>query len=367
MYDTTVKFPFPAAHCRVIAGQNAVRQLRSVVSKIGCSTMFIVTDRNVHKHYESQVRGFLKGVRCPGDILVLPAGERTKSYRYQLKIHEWLLEKGADRESILIGVGGGVICDITGFAAATFMRGIRHILVATTLVAQIDAAIGGKNGINLPAAKNMVGTIKQPVSVIADSMFLRTLRPQHFKEGMAELVKMALIKSASLGKMITRYQSGHAEDREELISRIIEQGVKLKLDVVRQDPFESGLRRILNFGHTTGHALEVLGNYRRMTHGKAVACGMLVALELSKRLCSLDDETVAWGVERIRELYPSFPIGGISPDGVWAVIKCAKKRVRAQVRFVLLESFAKPVIHTVTERQFRALFDRVTKSWSGKP
>ncbi len=367
MYDTTVKFPFPAAHCRVIAGQDAARKLRSVVSKIGCSSMFIVTDRNVHKHYESQLRGYLKGVRCPGDILVLPAGERTKSYRYQLRIHDWLLEKNADRESILVGVGGGVICDITGFAAATFMRGIRHTLIATTLVAQIDAAIGGKNGINLPVAKNIVGTIKQPVSVIADSMFLRTLELQHLKEGMAELVKMALIKSASLGKLITRYQSGNAEDREELISRIIQQGVKLKLDIVRKDPFESGHRRILNFGHTTGHALEVLGKYRHMAHGKAVACGMLVALDLSKRLCSLDDETVAWGVERIRELYRSFPIAGIFPDGVWEVIKRDKKRVREQVQFVLIESFAKPVIHTVTERQFTSSFDAVTKSWSGKP
>lgn len=365
MYDTTVKFPFPAALCRVIAGQDAASQLRSVVGKIGCSTMFIVTDRNVHEHYEPQLRGYLKSVRCPGDILVLPAGEKTKSYRYQLRIHDWLLEKGADRESILVGVGGGVICDITGFAAATFMRGIRHILVATTLVAQIDAAIGGKNGINLPAAKNIVGTIKQPVSVIADSMFLKTLRPQHFREGMAELVKMALIKSASLGKLITRYQSGNSEDRQELISRIIQQGVKLKLDVVRKDPLESGLRRILNFGHTTGHALEVLGKYRQMTHGRAVACGMLVALDLSKRLCSLDDETVSWGVERIRELYRSFPIAGISPHGVWEVIKRDKKRVRKQVQFVLLKSLAKPVIHTVTERQFRASFDRVTKLWSG--
>jgi 3-dehydroquinate synthase len=367
MYDTTVKFPFPAAHCRLVAGQGAASKLRSVVSKVGCSTMFIVTDRNVNKHYESQLREYLNGVRCPGDILVLPAGERTKSYRYQLKIHDWLLKKGADRESILIGVGGGVICDITGFAAATFMRGIRHALIATTLVAQIDAAIGGKNGINLPAAKNIVGTIKQPVSVIADSMFLRTLRSQHLREGMAELVKIALIKSASLGKLITHYQSSHAEDREELISRIIQQGVKLKLDVVRKDPFESGLRKILNFGHTTGHALEALGKYRQMTHGRAVACGMLVALELSRRLCSLDDETVAWGTKRIRELYRSFPIAGISPDGVWEVIKRDKKRVREQIRFVLLESFAKPVIHTVTERQFRSSFDRVTKSWSGKP
>ena len=367
MYDTMVRFAFPAAHCRVIAGQDAARKIRSVVSEIGCSSMFIVTDRNVHEHYESQLMGHLKGVRRPGDILVLPAGERTKSYRYQRRIHEWLLEKGADRESILVGVGGGVVCDITGFAASTFMRGVRHILVATTLLAQIDAAIGGKNGINLPASKNIVGTVKQPVMVIADSMFLRTLRPHHLKEGMAELVKMALIKSTSLGKLITRYQSDHTEDRKELISRIIQQGVKLKLDVVRKDPLEIGLRKILNFGHTTGHALEVLGNYRRMTHGRAVACGILVALELSMRLCSLDRETVDWGVERIRRLYRSFPIAGISSREIWDVIKRDKKRVREQVHFVLLEDFAKPVIHTVTERQFRSSFDRVIKSWSGKP
>jgi 3-dehydroquinate synthase len=323
-----------------------------------------VTDRNVYKHYASDLRRILGAVRCPVQTLVLPSGERTKNHRQQMRIHEWLISHGADRASVLIGVGGGVVCDISGFAAATHMRGIRHILVATTLVAQIDAAIGGKNGINLSASKNIVGTTKQPISVIADPLFLSTLKPRHFKEGMAELVKIALIRSAALGRLISRHQSGHDDDPEELLSRIIERGIKLKLDVVRSDPYEAGLRKILNFGHTTGHALEVLGNYRRFTHGKAVACGMLVALELSRKLCSLDSRTVAWAEERIRGLYRSFPIADIDKRDVWSVIKRDKKRIRRRVQFVLLESLAVPAVRTVTEPEFRYAYSKVAKSWS---
>ena len=356
MYDSTVKFSRPPAQCKVIVGTQAVQRLQDIVNELYCSAAFIITDKNVYRHYELYLKRLTRSMSCPANIYILPAGERTKSYSYQIKIHNWLLEQGADRESVIIGIGGGVICDISGFAAATFMRGVSHILVPTTLLAQVDAAIGGKNGINLPSAKNIIGTVKHPLAIIADPDFLNTLRSWHFKEGLSELVKIALVKSKSLGTLLDRFLSVKMKGNNELLLRIIEQGIKLKLDVVKHDPYEKGPRRILNFGHTTGHALEALGNYRAMPHGKAVALGMLVALRLSEKLCSLDPETAKWGESQIHKLYRLFPVAGISTDDVWRVIRSDKKRKGHKVQFVLLESYAKPVIHTVAAKEFRNAF-----------
>jgi len=365
VFDTTVRFSSPHSTCRVMAGSGASENIAAFVNEIGCSSAFVVTDKNVYRHHGRLLRSLLKNIKCPSAMHVIPAGERTKSYRYQIEIHKWLLDSGADRNSMLIGVGGGVVCDIVGFAAATYMRGISHILVPTTLVAQVDAAIGGKNGINLPNAKNMIGAVKQPLSIIADPLFLATLKREHFREGMSELVKMALVRSRKLAGLLDSLRETGTDGGESVLPRIIADGIKLKLEIVKRDPFESGLRKILNFGHTTAHALEVLGSYRRrMPHGKAVAFGMLVALELSQKLCSLSAGTTVWGHDQIRSLYKSFPIADSSPDAVWEVISRDKKRVGRDIQFVLLESFAKPVLRTVSRREFSRAFMNVSKSWS---
>lgn len=362
MYDTVIRFPSPENRCRLIAGVDSVRKIGDVLGEVDYSSAFVITDRNVHRFHERRI----ETIKGKSRILILPSGETTKNYRMQAVIQSWLLKKGADRQSILIGIGGGVMCDIVGFAAATFMRGIRHALIPTTLVAQIDASIGGKNGINLPNAKNIVGTIRQPVSIVVDPTFLETLLPRHMKEGMSELIKMALIRSRKLSRQIESYQSTRGKSADDLIADMVEQGVRLKLDVVRKDPHEKGLRKILNFGHTTAHALEVLGRYGRMTHGRAVAFGMLVALELSEKLCSLDRQTIDEAETIIRSLYRSFPVQKFSSNDVWDVIKRDKKRVEQQVQFVLLESMAKPVVRDVMKSEFSKAYTAVLKQWSSR-
>ncbi|MFH1893566.1 MAG: 3-dehydroquinate synthase [Candidatus Zixiibacteriota bacterium] len=365
MFDTDATFSFPHSTCRIMAGSGAPETIAAFVNKIDCSSAFIVTDKNVYRHHGHLLRSLLQNIECPSAMHVIPAGEMTKSYRYQIEIHKWLLDSGADRNSVLLGAGGGVVCDLVGFAAATFMRGISHILIPTTLVAQVDAAIGGKNGINLPNAKNMIGTVKQPLSIIADPLFLSTLKREHVREGMSELVKMALVRSRKLAGLLDSFREAGTGGGDSFLPRIIEVGIRLKLEIIKRDPFESGLRKTLNFGHTTAHALEVIGSYRRrMPHGKAVAFGMLVALEMSQKLCSLSDETRIWGHDQIRSLYKSFPIADSSPEAVWEVISRDKKRVGRDIQFVLLESFAKPVLRTVNRREFSRAFMKVSKSWS---
>ncbi len=362
MSSLTIKFSCKAVSCRVEVDHGVAGLVPSIVKDSGCSSAFVITDKNLVHYQGSYFDRVIKRHRGSAKMLVLPPGESTKSYRTQMRIHRWLLDNGADRGSILIGVGGGVICDIVGFAAATFMRGIDHILVPTTLLAQVDAAIGGKNGINLADAKNMIGTVKQPMSILVDPEFLTTLSRAHFTEGLSELLKMALIKSRKLRSLFSRYQKSSDQT---ILLQMITEGIRSKLDVVRKDQYESGLRMVLNFGHTTAHALEVFARYKRsMPHGRAVAAGMLVALELSRKLCSLDEKTFQWGHDQIAQLYRNFPMETAATGSLWDIIGRDKKRTGAGVNFVLLKSMFQPIVRPISKRDFKSAYTAVTKRWS---
>ncbi len=367
MLDRKITFGRSTEVCRVIVKQGAANELDSILRAISSESRYLIADKNVERLHRPFFDRALDSAFTRSRLLTLPAGETTKNPKTQLQIHEWLLKNGASRASLVVGVGGGVICDLAGFAAATFMRGIQHAFVPTTLVAQIDAAIGGKNGINLPSAKNMVGTVKQPKFVIVDPAFLCTLPAERLREGMAELLKIALVRSKQLGKQLDgMLSSGNPEEQARALAKSTELGVSLKLDIVRKDPLEKGLREILNFGHTTGHALEALGQYGRgIPHGKAVAFGILVAVSLSRKLCGLDGDTIEWTQGRIRSIYRSFRIPDARPDDVWKIASHDKKRTRDDVNFVLLEGFARPVVRPVSKRQFISSFAEVAKDWSG--
>jgi len=366
MIEFSISFSKPQSKCGFVIGENAISTLRDNLSECAPQSAFVITDANVFRLHKRTLTKLIKGKNSSSRLLVLPAGERVKSYKYQIKIHQWLLENGADRKSCVVGVGGGVVCDTAGFAAATFMRGVSCILVPTTLLAQIDAAIGGKNGINLSSAKNIVGTIRQPSAVIADTLFLNTLKPVHFKEGLSELLKMALIGSRMLRKQYEVYENADIEERRKLIQMLITEAIKAKLAVVRKDQFESGLRKILNFGHTTAHALETLSKYRRISHGKAVAFGMLVAIELSRTKPGLDEDSVKWANGRIRHLYRSFNLPNVGMDEFWNAVMRDKKRLENKVQFVLLETLGSPIIETVTKRDFVRAYQRAASEWSSQ-
>jgi len=362
MSNITIKLGGKEVSCRVEINHGAADKVRSIVKDHGYTSAFVITDKNLVRHHKSYFDQITARRSSISEMLVLPSGESIKNNRTQMRIHKWLLNNGAGRGSILIGVGGGVVCDIVGFAAATFMRGIDHLLIPTTLLAQVDAAIGGKNGINLADTKNMIGTVKQPMSILVDPRFLTTLSRANINEGLSELLKMAFIKSRKLRSLFSHY---HDSNDQTILMKMITEGIRSKLDIVKKDQFEAGLRMILNFGHTTAHALEVQAGYKRsMSHGKAVAAGMLVALELSRKRCSLDENALQWGSEQIAQLYKNFPMDSYAIDEIWDVIGRDKKKTGAGINFVLLESMYYPIVRPVNKRDFKSAYNTVARKWS---
>lgn len=255
-------------------------------------SFFILSDENV-KAYAGQVQALLKesGARvCEG--LILPPGEQTKSFAEFEKVCRWMLSHGVERKSTLIAVGGGVIGDLGGFAAASVMRGINFVQVPTTLLAQVDSSVGGKTGINVPEGKNLVGAFYQPRVVIADLDPLQTLPRREILAGYAEIVKYGLLGDYAFFQWLEAHGHAVCNRESEALSYAIEKSVQAKAAIVASDEREQGHRALLNLGHTFGHALESAAGYDgRLLHGEAVAIGMVMAFDLSVRMgfCKPDD------------------------------------------------------------------------------
>lgn len=220
--------------------------------------------------------------------LEVPDGEEYKSLEWAGHLYRRLLPLGLDRRSPVIALGGGVVGDLAGFVAATFMRGLPYIQVPTSLLAQVDSSVGGKVAVNLPEAKNMVGAFHQPRLVVSDIRLLRTLPPREFRAGLAEVVKYGVIADKAFFEWLEGNLPAILRQEEEVLISLVKTSCQIKAKVVEADEREGGLRAILNFGHTVGHAIEAATGYRQYTHGEAIAIGMVVAAELSHRmgLCS---------------------------------------------------------------------------------
>jgi 3-dehydroquinate synthase len=258
-------------------------------------SVFFLTDGNVEK-YASDIKNILEdaGVRR-AEMMILPTGEKTKSFKTVEKITQWLSSNGVDRNSILFAVGGGVVGDVTGFCASVIMRGVPYVHVPTTLLAQVDSSVGGKTGINIPQGKNLVGSFYQPMAVIADIETLKTLPERELLAGYAEVVKYALINDTGFFNWLERYGHDVIRIEPQAMVHVIETSTKAKASVVQSDERErGGLRALLNLGHTFGHALETAAGYDgRLLHGEAVAIGICMAFDLSSRmgLCPREDFT----------------------------------------------------------------------------
>ena len=303
--------------------------------------LFIITDTNVRALY---------GSRFPaGDVFVVKPGEQSKTLAVIGDLCGKLLEAGADRSAFILGFGGGVVCDIAGMVASVYMRGVRHGFVSTTLLSQVDASIGGKTGVNLGTCKNIIGTFRQPEFVICDHKMLSTLPDEEFQSGMGELIKHAAIRdrdlffdiSASLDRLYDR----DPDKLQDLICR----AVKIKANIVRHDPLEKGIRRILNFGHTFGHILETT---YRLQHGIAVMEGMSIASELSVWLHEMPlaelhifEKVLEQAGLQEKHLLPADVVSMISKD---------KKSRAGYVSFVLLRSVGKAVIRKLTLSEIEA-------------
>jgi 3-dehydroquinate synthase len=269
----------------VLVGRGLLAALPLFLSSLGARReVFVVTDSNVHALHAGRLREILLENGFNPEVFSFPAGEQRKSLETVTAIHSFLASNGAQRDSLVIGFGGGVTGDLSGFAASTYMRGIPLVHVPTTLMAQVDSSIGGKTGVNMPQAKNLIGTFYQPRMVIADPELLSTLPTSEIRCGIAEMLKTAIIEGEDAFQALDTLLEDALEKRIAFLEPLITRCAGKKAQIVSRDPFEKGERRVLNLGHTFGHALEKAGNYSKIPHGEAVAAGIGIAASLSARL-----------------------------------------------------------------------------------
>ena len=299
----------------------------------------IVTDENVHATHATTVRTALSDRQWVCETAVLPAGETTKSLAQASALYDRLIDLQADRHTVVAAVGGGVVGDLAGFVAATFARGLPFVQIPTTLLAQVDSSVGGKVGVNHPRAKNMIGAFYQPLGVYIDTALLDTLPLREYRAGLAEVVKYGVILDAALFDMLESHVPQLQERDPAVLRDVVYRCCRLKADVVEQDEFErTGLRAVLNYGHTFAHAFEALAGYGELLHGEAVAIGMVYASRLAEKLGRIPADTTARQIALLRAV--GLPVSLPRPDAlstadVVARMRLDKKSAEGRLRFVL--------------------------------
>jgi len=303
----------------------------------------IITQTNLQKLYGQALFDSLYGLGFNVNMLTIPLGENAKTISQIENLYNELIKLRCDRSSILIALGGGVVGDIVGFLAATYMRGILYIQVPTTLLSMVDSSIGGKTGVNLPQGKNLIGSIYQPQTVAIDPNLLTTLPRREIISGFAEMLKYGLISSVDLFNTLSNNDFINETSDNSKLETVIEKSCKIKVEIVAKDVRENGLRRILNFGHTIGHALETYFGYNRLRHGEAVAYGMLCSswISLKKELLSLKEWRL---IEEAIARFPLPKLSEIDPKQIIDTIKHDKKNTFGKLNFVLLDDIGNAVI-----------------------
>lgn len=330
----------------IVLGKNSLNeidleQLSEQFDAVGC----IISDRVLTLHEESVKK---TAARLGGRIYSMTDSEENKNYQHAERYFNLLLKEGFTRKSLLVGIGGGVVGDFSGFCAATFMRGISIIHIPTTLLAMVDSSIGGKVAVNIQAGKNIVGVFHQPRIVIADMRFLHSLPDREIQNGIAETIKHALIGELRLIPILNRNTLTSIR-KDDVMEELIFLSASFKAAVVGQDVREAEIRAILNYGHTVGHALESWMQYKEISHGEAVAWGMKAEAEISRRMGLLNDGDATF-VNELLECYdfaskpPAF-----DPSGVLEHMKFDKKNIKNSLRFVLLKKIGEPVYNIEVE------------------
>ncbi len=341
---------------QVHIGRNCLDQLPQLLSQAcpGRTTCALITDSNVGELYAETILRVLDEAGYTSRLLSVPAGEKSKSMDQVSALCERMIAAGLDRQSFVIALGGGVVGDLAGFVAAIYYRGIPFIQVPTTIVAQVDSAVGGKTGVNAGAGKNLLGAFHQPVVVVADTATLNSLPPREFNEGFAEIIKHAAIRSPQLLDKIELFTRGDE------IAGIIADNVRIKADIVIADEREtSGTRALLNFGHTVGHAIENAAGYGELLHGEAISLGLRAALELSVAhagLATASHDRIIAALKKF-ELPLQLPTS-LTTDAIMAALERDKKFVDGQIRFVLIREIGDAFVSSdITHEQIREAID----------
>jgi 3-dehydroquinate synthase len=318
----------------VVIGRGAWQALRRA-DLTQYTSIFVLTEKSLWRRWGTL---FLKetglGARA---TLFIPSGEASKSIRVLERLAGQLLKRGADRRSCLVLLGGGVIGDLGAFLASVYMRGIDCVQVPTTILAQVDSAIGGKTAVNLGQMKNLIGSFHPGRMVLSDPRVLSSLSPRNFRSGLYEVVKHAVLKGASLFRQLEETSDSLCPDNLEALEQILPAAVKVKVDVVNRDERETDLRFVLNLGHTFGHALEEATGYRRFVHGEAVGWGLLAVLSLGQHLGILAPSEGGRISALIRRLGPLPPVNDIAPAKVLRLLPQDKKTVGGKIHWVIPE------------------------------
>ena len=322
--------------------------LSSLESLVPANRSIVITDEHVYQAYADKLSGY--------KTIVIPAGEQHKNQPTVNYILEELIRMEADRQSFVIGIGGGVVTDIAGFAASVYMRGIRFGFVPTTVLGQVDASIGGKNGIDAGIYKNLIGVIRQPEFILFDYTLLQTLPQAQWVNGFAEIIKHACIRDAQLFTLLAQQQLEDFQHDQALLSELITRNVQIKSAIVLTDEFETGDRKLLNFGHTIGHAVE---NTYELLHGHAVSIGMAAACDLSVAISGFP----VVQQERVLQVLEQYGLPvhlQFDKKKVFDILKMDKKRVREEMNFILLTSIGNAVIQKIPLKELKELIDKMS-------
>lgn len=348
--DTTVRLQVRGAGrtSPIVIGEGVTERLLPLLDEHGLDgRRFIVSNPTIWKLHSRAFEGIAQA-----EPILIPDGERHKTLQAAGRIYETLIRAAADRASTIVAVGGGVVGDVAGFVAATYLRGVTLVQVPTTLLAQVDSSIGGKVGVNHQLGKNLIGAFHQPALVAIDPLLLKTLPRREFRSGLYEVVKYGMIASRDLFERVARDSKAiFARDPDVLLPAIAE-SCRIKAEIVSADERESGLRRVLNYGHTVGHALEAVTKYRRFRHGEAIAYGMLAAASLAANRGALAPRARQALADLIALLGPLPAVNDLSAALVMDSVRRDKKVIKGRLHFVIcIDIGATTVVDDVTEEE----------------
>lgn len=326
-------------------GKNIIDRMALIIAKNHKAEHYVViTDDCVGSLYGKKFLAGLEDVGLNVNLIEFPAGEASKNISTVMDIAGELLKSGADRETFLLALGGGVVGDVTGFIASVFMRSVPYIQIPTTLVAQVDSSIGGKTAVDLQYGKNLLGTFYQPCAVFTDLSFLETLPEKEFNNGLAEIIKYGIIDDEKMFQTMENHMETIKLKESKLLLNIVESCCRIKKSIVEIDEKDQGLRHILNFGHTWGHALETISGYS-ITHGEGVALGMIAAARLSEKMGYLENNQARRIETLLRKAGLPWKIPEVfSADDIIDALRMDKKKKGDIVRFVLLKKIGMPFI-----------------------
>jgi 3-dehydroquinate synthase len=329
-------------------GGGLLDRLNEWIAPLHPTSILVVTDRAVAPLYLARAVASLRDL-ARTESCVFEASEAVKDLGSAASVVDALVAARADRRSVLVALGGGVVGDIAGFASAIFMRGIRFVQVPTTLLAQVDSSVGGKTGVNHRAGKNLIGAFHQPSLVVADTDLLRTLPAREISAGLAEILKHGLLADANYFAQVEALLPRLVDCDASALGPVVAQSCAIKAAVVARDERESGERALLNLGHTFGHAIETLSGYGRWLHGEAVGCGLCLASDLSRRLGLIDDSDVLRIERAVAAAQLPTRIPGFARSAAIECMRGDKKAEAGQIRFILLERIGRAIQRTVPD------------------